>query len=110
MIEFLKAINGFNLEIWLLYIGIFVFFFIIYKWHTDKSNVVDVRSLLMTGDKMSLSKMGQFVAMIVSTWVIIYQTRAALLTEWLFTGYMLAWAGTGVVNKFLNKTNSQPDK
>ena len=101
MLEIIKTIN---LETWLLAISAGFFLYLLYSWHTDKNTSLDVRTLVMTGDKLSLAKMGQFIAMIVSTWVIIYQTRATLLTEWLFTGYMLAWAGAGVAGKLIDKT------
>jgi len=41
----------------------------------------------------SLGRLGQFTAMVVSTWVMVTMTLRDGLAEWLFLGYMLAWAG-----------------
>lgn len=41
----------------------------------------------------SLGRQGQFTAMVVSTWVLITVTIKGGLAEWLFVGYMFAWAG-----------------
>ena len=87
----------------ILLIIMIVITYMVYKWHTGK-NSLDARSLFLDDtEKMSLGKTGQFIAMVISTWVIIYQTRAGLLTEWLFAGYMLAWAGAGVAGKMIDK-------
>ena len=41
----------------------------------------------------SLGRQGQFTAMIVSTWIIVVAAIKGAVNEWLFTGYMFAWAG-----------------
>ena len=41
----------------------------------------------------SLGRQGQYVAMITSTWVLMWITIKGALQEWLFVGYMFAWAG-----------------
>jgi hypothetical protein len=52
------------------------------------------RFLLDKGsDFPSLGRQGQYTAMIVSTWVIATVTLENGLSEWLFIGYMFAWAG-----------------
>jgi len=71
-------------------------------WQRGASSF-DLQDLLTdskTG-KASLQKTGQLVAMLVSTWVLIHETRAARLTEWLFMAYMLAWAGANLAGKWL---------
>lgn len=98
-----------NLETIVLLMGIIFFIHILYKWHTDPSVRFDVKDLLMVNGKMSLSKTGQFICMLASTWVLIYQTRTGALTEWVFSGYMLAWAGVGVASKLIDKKLSPKD-
>ena len=71
-------------------------------WQRSTSEF-DLQHLILdskTG-KASLQKTGQLVAMLVSTWVLIHETRAARLTEWLFMAYMLAWAGANLAGKWL---------
>jgi hypothetical protein len=41
----------------------------------------------------SLGRQGQFTAMVISTWVLVTITLNGTLAEWLFVGYMFAWAG-----------------
>jgi hypothetical protein len=78
-------------------------------WHLDKSSEFDVRDLLIDKrtKRLSLNKIGQFFALLVSTWVLIYETRSGRLTEWLFIAYMIAWSGTNLANKYLDKQKSQ---
>jgi hypothetical protein len=51
--------------------------------------------------KTSIDKIGQFLALIVSTWAFIYYTMAYKLTEWIFWGYMVTWAAAKATNKWL---------
>lgn len=44
-------------------------------------------------DKPSLGRIGQFTALVVSTWAMVELVLDDKLTEWFFTGYMLTWAG-----------------
>jgi hypothetical protein len=41
----------------------------------------------------SLGRQGQYTAMVVSTWALVTVTLKGGLAEWLFVGYMFAWAG-----------------
>ena len=94
-----------NPETLVLGIGTILFLIILSWWHARKNVEFDVKDIFIDGrtNRLSLAKLGQFVAMLVSTWIIIYQTRHGLLTEWLFTGYMLAWAGANIAGKWLDK-------
>ena len=42
------------------------------------------------------------VALFVSSWAMIHQTINNALTEWLFGGYMVAWAGANIASKFID--------
>lgn len=76
-------------------------------WHKDKSVDFDMKTALMYEGKFSLSKFGQFIALMTSTWIIIHQTRAGQLSEWLFTGYMLAWSGANLLSRYIDKNNKK---
>ena len=74
-------------------------------WHVDKTTRFDIRDLLVdkkTG-RLSLYKIGQFFALVVSTWVLVRETNSDRLTEWLFIAYMVAWSGANLANKYLDK-------
>jgi hypothetical protein len=79
--------------------------FLLY-WHFDKSTKFDVRDLMIDKetDRLSLYKIGQFFALLVSTWILIHETRNGRLSEWLFAFYMAAWSGANLMNKYLDKT------
>lgn len=71
--------------------------------HFNKDNVVSLSDLVAESStgKLSLSKVGQLAALVVSTWGFVHLTLAYKLTEWYFTAYMLAWAGTNLMSKWL---------
>lgn len=73
---------------------------LIWRWHRDPTSTFDIRKVILndTGE-VSLGKLGQAVALVVSTWVLIHETRAGKLTEFLFTGYMISWAAANLVSK-----------
>jgi hypothetical protein len=102
--EFLKHVD---LDLLVLCISAVVFLGMMINWHTRPNNSFDLKDTFVDkSGTLSLSKLGQMIAMLVSTWIIIYQTRHNLLTEWLFTGYMLAWAGANVAHKWLDQKES----
>ena len=73
-------------------------------WQRDRSSAFNLQDLLLDhkSGKASLQKTGQLVAMLVSTWVLVHETRAERLTEWLFMAYMFAWAGANLASKLLD--------
>lgn len=80
------------------------FFSLLFYWHS-RNDSFDLRWLLVDTktNKVSLFKLGQLVALCVSSWALVHQTINNVLTEWLFTGYMIAWAGANIAKKFLDK-------
>ena len=76
-----------------------------------KPDQFDLRFIIVdvaTG-KVSLFKVGQFVALLTSTWALIHETRADQLTDWLFGGYIVAWAGANVANRYVDKQPARKD-
>jgi hypothetical protein len=102
--DFLKTLD---IETIVLAFGTLLFLLLLVKWHVDSKNDLDIRSAFMKDGKLSLAKSGQALALIVSTWVLIYQTRNNRLTDWLFTGYMVAWSGANMASKYLDTKNPQ---
>ena len=87
--------------------GIFIFAVFIFLaivivlWHRDKESNFDIRYIVIDSktENVSLSKLGQFVALVVSTSALWYEMMHGRLTEWLFIGYMMAWAGANIASK-----------
>jgi predicted metal-binding membrane protein len=77
---------------------------VLFRWHADGTRF-DLRHVLIDSatDRVSLHKFGQFVALVVSTAVLWYEMMHARLSEWLFTGYMLTWAGTALAKRWIDK-------
>lgn len=59
-------------------------------------------------DFPSLGRQGQFTAMVVSTWVLVTVTLKGGLAEWLFVGYMFAWAGAQFGSLWLKVKGQAP--
>lgn len=72
-------------------------------WHRSPDSF-DIRHLLVDSktDRVSLMKCGQLMALLVSTWVLVRETQHDRLTEWLFTGYMVTWAGTNLLKRWID--------
>lgn len=98
-------------DTYILLLAALVFALLLSYWQRTDAEF-DLRWLLVdtvTG-KVSLFKLGQFVALVVSTWVLVYETRRGMLTEWLFGFYMAAWAGANIANKFVERKLPEPPK
>jgi hypothetical protein len=100
---------NFNPDTVALTILIVGFIVLLLKWHHDSTHPLDVRDALINADgKFSLSKLGQLVAMVTSTWIMIFQTRAGTLTEAFLTAYLITWAGANALSKYT--ASKQTDK
>lgn len=60
--------------------------------------VTDARS-----GRMSLGRVGQLAALIVSSWAFVWLTIAGTLTEWYYGTYMLAWAGARIADQLVQQ-------
>ncbi len=56
-----------------------------------------------TTGKVSLFKLGQLAALIVSTWGFVVLIERDKMTEFYFVGYMLAWSGANILNKWVER-------
>lgn len=73
------------------------------KWQIQ-AGPFDLRKALIdpATEQLSLSRLGQFVALYASTALLFYETSKGRIQEWLFIGYMAAWAGTYIAAKYAN--------
>jgi len=93
-----------TLDTMLLVIGGMGFIILLLVWHISKDVKFDLRSAILNDvGEFSLSRTGQLVALLTSTWVIIHQTRTGALTEWLMTAYLLTFAGANGFAKYMEK-------
>lgn len=84
-------------------------FVVLMAFAQHRDDKFDIRNLITDeSGTVSLMKTGQLIALIVSTWALVHETRVNRLTDWLFFGYMMAWAGANVAAKYI--AMKQPPK
>ena len=77
---------------------------ILYKWHNSADNTFDLTDTLLGPDgKVSLYKVGQAAALIVSTWAFIIMVQKDKMTEYYFYGYMTIWSGINLAKNIFGK-------
>lgn len=79
-----------------------LFLLILWNFHRDNNNSLDLKDLVCLDGKLNEAKFSRFVAFIVSTWGFVYLIIDQRFSEWYFAGYMTAWCGNALVNKYLN--------
>lgn len=77
----------------------------------SKLNLFDM--VMGEDGKMSLTKTAQLGSFLISTWAFVYLVVHTQLTEWYYTSYMIAWAGTQVLTYYISRNKvsvSTPDQ
>ncbi|MEY4333040.1 MAG: hypothetical protein RLZZ196_1778 [Bacteroidota bacterium] len=107
MLEFWSSISKMNFSMSvILAITVAYLLLLLYVWHKDKDNKIDLRDLICKNGKIDEKKFTRLGAWIVSTWGFVYLILDSKFTEWYFTGYITVWVGNAIVDKYL--TNKQP--
>jgi hypothetical protein len=88
-----------------LMLATFCILIVLWGWHVNDGTPFNLTEMLTDSKtkRVSLMKCGQGLALLVSTWVLVHETRAGRMNEWLFFGYMAAWSGANLANKFIEK-------
>lgn len=83
----------------------------IWNIQRDRENQVDIKDLICSDGRINEAKFMRFTAFVVSTWGFIYLIVDQRFSEWYFAGYMAAWAGNALLNKWLTikEGNQTPD-
>jgi len=70
-----------------------------------KKDTFDLRWIIRDDitKRPSLHKLGQFVALVVSTWAFVALTIRGQLTETFFAIYMSVWAGATLLDKYASR-------
>lgn len=85
----------------------------IWNIQRDRDNQVDIKDLICKDGRINEAKFIRFTAFIVSTWGFVYLIVDQRFSEWYFAGYMAAWAGNALLNKWLtmkgqNRSDDEP--
>jgi len=83
--------------------------FLLYIWHKDSKNNIDLKDLICVNNKIDEKKFSRFGAWIVSTWGFVYLILENKFSEWYFMGYMAAWVGNAIFDKYINKPKETID-
>jgi len=79
-----------------------ILFIIILLYLQYKPDNFDLRSLLLgQNNKPSINKLGQLIALFLSSWGFVFLTLHDKLTETYFGVYMSVWAGANFLNKYI---------
>ena len=87
----------------ILAIVVLFLIFILYIWHKDSKSNIDLKDLICVDNKIDEKKFVRFGAWIVSTWGFVYLIVEERFSEWYFAGYMAAWVGNAIFDKYLNR-------
>jgi hypothetical protein len=68
----------------------------------DKTNQIDLKDLVCKDGRINEAKFMRFGTFVVSTWGFVYLIVDQRFSEWYFAGYMAAWTGNALVNKWLS--------
>lgn len=101
-------INNWDMAASILFMVAFVVTLMV--WQKNGQIKFDLKDVIIDTEtgKVSIYKLGQLIAMGVSTWIMVYETRAGRLTEFLFTTYMVTWSGTNLIKKYIDAKNEAP--
>lgn len=76
---------------------------LLWIWHRNSESNIDLKDLICSKGKIDEKKFVRFGAWIVSTWGFVYLIVEERFSEWYFMGYMAAWVGNAILDKYLNK-------
>lgn len=80
---------------------------VIWNIQRDRTNQVDLKDLICKDGRINEAKFTRFTAFVVSTWGFVYLIVDQKFSEWYFAGYMAAWAGNALLNKWLTIKETQ---
>ena len=103
MIELAKVPTGMSL---VLAVSVAILLLMLWNFHRDQKSHVDLADLICHEGQISEAKFARLGAFIVSTWGFVYLILDERFSEWYFAGYMTAWCGNALVNKYLNTKDS----
>ena len=100
-----------DLFMWFLLFMLLIFLVgLLWSWHKAKNNNFNLMDAITIDGKLDESKMTRFIAFIISTWGFIFLMITERFTEWYFMGYMAAWVGNALFNRYLRQRDKEIDK
>lgn len=94
----------------ILVLVVFLLVFILYVWHRDSKSNIDLKDLICTNNRIDEKKFVRFGAWIVSTWGFVYLIVEERFSEWYFAGYMAAWVGNALIDKYISNSKETKEQ
>ena len=94
----------------ILALVVFFLVFILYVWHRDSKSNIDLKDLICTNNRIDEKKFVRFGAWIVSTWGFVYLIVEERFSEWYFAGYMAAWVGSALIDKYISNSKETKEQ
>ncbi len=88
---------------WLGGVMIATFVFVLWRSQLDRNSKVDLSSLLLDKGQVTLAKFGGLLALLCSTWLVVYLALDKSLTDTVFGVYVVGWGGVKVAADITNK-------
>jgi hypothetical protein len=74
----------------------------LFSAHRSTTSPINFANTLTDSDgRTSLRKLGEWVALLTSTWVLVFLTKSGLLTETYFGCYLLIWVARAAIGPIL---------
>lgn len=80
-----------------------VFIFVLVRAHFNKEGSINLSMLITEEGKVTLAKFGGLLALLTSTWLVVYLAVDKALTEGIFIGYVVGWGGVKIAADLTNK-------
>lgn len=94
----------------ILALVVFFLIFILYVWHRDSKSNIDLKELICSNNRIDEKKFVRFGAWIVSTWGFVYLIVEERFSEWYFAGYMAAWVGNALIDKYISNSKETKEQ
>lgn len=94
----------------ILALVVFFLVFILYVWHRDSKSNIDLKDLICKNNRIDEKKFVRFGAWIVSTWGFVYLIVEERFSEWYFAGYMAAWVGNALIDKYISNSKETKEQ
>ena len=103
MLTTMQVSHGMNV---ILAIVVILAVLIFWNIQRDKNNQIDLKDLVCKDGRINEAKFLRFTTFVVSTWGFVYLIVDQRFSEWYFAGYMAAWTGNALLNKWLTLKES----
>lgn len=82
---------------------ILTFAYVLGKAQFSKDSMINLNSLIIDKGVVTLAKFGGLLALLTTTWLVVYLAVDKALTEGIFIGYVVGWGGVKIAADFTSR-------